>query len=591
MKSLINVIKNKIVRSNYNLKTMKYIIEQFVINKMELESACILADDLNISTFKKSLTDESDLQKLEYVEKLVGWFYECPNESQVLLGLKYLKELCNKISKKKTEYIFLINKLYKKLEKDINNYQLLLDKLKKYNDSTYIDENDLLLIEQAILDEDIDEDLINEYKIIAKNNALIYMEQQGILESITNSSLDENLFDAMDIDRESSKSSVDILFDRVDKFLSDNLSLSMIDISIQQVNEIKACFEELLSIKDSITEEIEEEAEVFKNEIEIINSHDVFLVAITLLLIENIENKNKSNIVNILNMYANSELGRQYYSLDRKILEEKRNKLNSIIKEHFDESEYTKFSSSYIGMSTEQIEQILGIKKLKELEVMKYIYDNCLNIDDLSLDKIEELICELQFRIAECTIVSKNMIEEETVEEQNIGLNLDDVLNYVVFLNPDRVIQNIIDIMREYSDLKLSTFAAALSKLFLIPQVEMYSHDSCKPIMESERKINPYDIREERAGDIRICFKAITTCNNHVIYEVLSFAYGSCGDKKKSDNLKASLKEYGDHIKEYEDFENIFKEGNISDISKQIEIGLNFYNELLQREKVNKLGE
>ncbi len=591
MKLLINLIKNKLVENKYNLKTIKYLIEECLMNKIELSFICELADQVNVSSLKENTTDESDLEKLDYIEKLIGWFSKCPSESQIILGLKYLEEVSKKISNKQTKYIFLLIKAYRKLKKDTEFYKFLVDKLEEYDDNTYIDETQIQYIEHLISDENIDEELINEYKIIAKNNALISMKKQGILDLLDNFVLDDNLYDAMDIDRESSKSSVDILFNKIDNIISDSLAFSMIDISIEKVNEIKECFEKLISIRSSITEEIVEEAEVFKNEIEIINSHTVFVVAIALLLIDNIENKNGSNIINILNMYANSELGIQYYSFDRKLLEEKRNELNSIIKEHFNESEYTKFSSSYIGMTTEQIEQILGTKKFKELELMKYIYENCLDIDDLSLDKIEELICELQFRIAECTIVSKNMIEEQSVEEQNIGLNIDDVLNYVVFLNPDRIMQNIADIMREYTDLKLSTFASALSKLLLIPQIEMYYHDTCKPIMESVQKINPYEIREERSGDIRICFKAVTTRNNHVIYEVLSFAYGSCGDKKKSDNLKASIKEYIDHKKEYEEFENMFKEGNISDISKQIEIGLKFYNELLQKEKLNKLGE
>lgn len=101
--------------------------------------------------------------------------------------------------------------------------------------------------------------------------------------------------------------------------------------NMQLVEEIKNYFTMIFELEYKITDEIVEEADIFKEELESIDDSDVFMVAITLLIVDAIE-KNKGDIITtILECYKNSKYSKQMDSLENQLLEVKRNRLKQII--------------------------------------------------------------------------------------------------------------------------------------------------------------------------------------------------------------------------------------------------------------------
>ncbi len=584
MKKIIEILKRHIMDMKTESQGVRTAITGYLMEKSTIELLPLLPDDINISELRKRVLNECQ-SKLDYVEKLLGWFSNYPDEPQIELALEYLNEIVQVLKLKINRSIALTGKLYKKYQRDIDDYTTLLKKVETYNNDTYIDEKEFLLLVNSINEDELDGEIIELLACIGKNNALIRLKSENNDHIF---GIDKQLYETIDRSRNSENGIKNTLM-RIEKALKSNTFMYAMVGDLKLVEDIKDCFNDFLNIETSINDTIFEEADLFKEELEIIDDKNVFIVAVVLLILDALEQNNGKLIAPILDKYRNSNHNTTTDQFEIQLLNSKRSKVQKIIDEYYVESEYSKFISSYCNIPEQQLAKFIDMETIQNMKIMELIHSNYDNIGSMSAEELDDLIKALEEQIAIYQDLQRDF-DNKSIENNIDGLDITDVLNYVVFLSPERIEQNIEDIMVEH-DVKLSLFVLAIYKLFMISRGELYSRDTCKPIMETEGKSNEYDIREERAGAIRICFKTITTRDNHVIYEVLSFAFGSCGDKRKNDNLKLSFKEYADHYEEYKAFEQVFYGNDSMEMTKIIDQGLTFYNQLYNRNKKKKLGD
>lgn len=584
MKKIINILENAIYLIELKMKVLSSSLNFFLIEKTIVDIMHSDPDNVNINTLKHQVPQEY-LYKLEYIEKLQGWCQKFPNEPQIQLALKYLTDIELVLKEKRNRSIKITIKMYQQCNQLKNTYEMLLKKFKTYDKNTYIEESELSIIEELIDEEIIDEDLIALFSYIGKNNSIIRIKQEKgkYLFDELGDAIDNELFEAMDCDREQNLGDAQILFTRIKNVIDSDTMLYAAVGNMQLVEEIKNYFTMIFELEYKITDEIVEEADIFKEELESIDDSDVFMVAITLLIVDAIE-KNKGDIITtILECYKNSKYSKQMDSLENQLLEVKRNRLKQIIDEYYIEEEYIKFNSAYEDIPESELVKFVSLETIQSMKIMKLIYTHYETKDTMTLEQLDTLISNLELQM----VIYKQIQSEFDKQSEEFvadGLNIDDVLNYVVFLNTDRIRENIEEIIRE-QDVNLSLFASAIYKLLMIQQNDLYSRDTCKPIISSNGKPNEYEIREERAGNIRICFKAISSYNGKFVYEVLGFAFGACGDRRKTDNLKKSIKEYVSYYPDYQRLESIFSENNEAEIEHVINDSLDFYNNLINVRK------
>lgn len=588
MKKIINILENAIYLIELKMKALSATLNTFLMDKTIVDIILSDPDNFNVNNLKYQIPKEY-LYKLEYIEKLQGWYRKFPNEPQVKLALDYLADIELILKEKRNRYVRINIKMYQQCEQLKKNYEMLLKKMKTYDRNTFIEESELSIIEDLIDDETIDENIIALFLYIGKNNAIIRIKQEkgNDLFNELEESIDNKLFDEMNFVGEQSSSDARILFTKIRNIIDNDTMLFAIVGNMQVVEEIKKYFTMIFEIECRITDEIVEEADIFKEELESIDDSDVFMIAIALLIVDAIEKNNGDMVSTILEGYKNSKYSKQINSLEKQLLETKKNRLKQIIDEYYIEEDYIKFNSAYEDISESQLVKFVGLETIQSMKIMELIYINYNRIDTMTLEQLDELITNLEFQM---TIYKQIQREFDKQTEKFIadGLNIDGVSNYVVFLNNERIKQNIEKITRE-QDVNLSLFASAIYKLLMLQPNDLYSRDTCKPII-SNGKPNEYEIREERAGTIRICFKAIASFNGKIVYEVLGFAFGACGDKRKNDNLKESIKEYMSYYPDYQRLENIFRQNDVEQIECIINDSLDFYNSLISKEK-NKVKE
>lgn len=584
MKKIINILENAIYLIELKMKALSATLNTFLMDKTIVDIILSDPDNFNVNNLKCQIPKEY-LYKLEYIEKLQGWYRKFPNEPQVKLALDYLADIELILKEKRNRYVRINIKMYQQCEQLKKNYEMLLKKMKTYDRNTFIEESELSIIEDLIDDETIDENIIALFLYIGKNNAIIRIKQEkgNDLFNELEESIDNKLFDEMNFVGEQSSSDAQILFTKIRNIIDNDTMLFAIVGNMQVVEEIKKYFTMIFEIECRITDEIVEEADIFKEELESIDDSDVFMIAIALLIVDAIEKNNGDMVSTILEGYKNSKYSKQINSLEKQLLETKKNRLKQIIDEYYIEEDYIKFNSAYEDILESQLVKFVGLETIQSMKIMELIYINYNRIDTMTLEQLDELIANLEFQM---TIYKQIQSEFDKQTEEFIadGLNIDVVSNYVVFLNNERIKQNIEKITRE-QDVNLSLFASAIYKLLMLQPNDLYSRDTCKPII-SNGKPNEYEIREERAGTIRICFKAIASFNGKIVYEVLGFAFGACGDKRKNNNLKESIKEYMSYYSDYQRLENIFRQNDVEQIECIINDSLDFYNSLVSKEKI-----
>lgn len=583
MKKLIEILRKQLMGIEYERKIIRTTITSFLIKKETIELLPVIIDDIDISKLREEVTEEFQT-RLDYIEKLVGWFKDYPEEPQIKRALKYIDEIMTFLKSKVNRSIGLVSNLDKKYQHDIESYKALLSKLMTYNKCTYIEENEFLSLVESIDEAEINDEIIELLICIGKNNALIKLQKENNAHLF---GIDERLYETIDRDR-NPDDSINNFFLQVENVLKSHNYIYAIVGNLKIVEDIQNCFRNLLNIKSNIDYAVLEEADLFKEELELIDNKTVFMTAVVSLMLDAFKQNNGELMISTLDKYKDSRYNDKIDPFEMQLVNSKRAKIQKIIDEYYVEEEYIKFISAYHNIDEQELVKFIDLETIQNMKIMELINCHSKHINSMNIEQLDKLLMTLENQI-EIYQGIQNEVDQESSENIIEGLDISDVLNYVVFLNPERIEQNIEAIKLEH-DVKSSLFALALYKLFMISQNELYSRDTCKPIMESVGKTNEYDIREERAGSIRICFKTITTHDGHVIYEVLGFAFGSCGDKKKNDNLKLSFKEYLEHYQEYKTFEQIFYDRNVTEMTKIVDQGLTFYNQLYYKNKKKQLG-
>ena len=591
MKKLVQLIDNKISEYISKIKSLKNGIKDIQCSKGTFELVKLDPDSANYDVIAQALNVQYK-EDIEYIEKFKGWMEDYQNEEQVKNALEKLYNLLNIIEKELDEKIDVLKSDLNSIENEYNDYKVLKSKLVFYSKSTYIEENEFNII-CSFLNLLSEEEAIDILHKIGKNNAFIELERKGeieLLESLKGE-VDLNTLEEMSKTRKEEENvEEEYSYDTISRKMENALKkLDEIDVSYLIKKYVEETFEIINTFEDKITKENIEEADIFKDDLESIEEYLIYSLAVTFLLIEAINEMDDSRINEIYNIHSNSIFYKKVTKEEKNLIEEYKNSLLDIFNEYYDDDAYNKFIHSYSSINEEELSNYVDNETLQSIKIMKIINQNRDKIASMKLEDLTTLLKTIKDEIdIYKDMLSKDDIEDNT-DELN-GLDFSNVLNYVIVRNTDDIMQNINNILFEHPDVNPSLFSRALNKLFMINSSELFGRKTCKPILSYYKTINQYEIREERAGSIRICFRSFMTKDKHVFYEVLSFAYGSCGDKKKYENLVQSIKEYSEHESEYASIEKSFKDRDTVVMGKYITEGLNLYNELLVDENEKKKG-
>ena len=437
-----------------------------------------------------------------------------------------------------------------------------------------------------------EEEAIKVLRLIGKNNSFIELEKRGQLELIESLNGEINLetLEEMNKNRISKEEIVDqysygYILNKIEESIKTIETLTLDEILVQY---IYSSFDRFKTCKDKITKEKIEEADIFKDDLESIDDYLMYSLAIILLLIEAINNCDENRIREIYEEQSSSMFFEDITIEEQKLIEVYKKSLLDIFNEYYDYSSYTNFSHSYSSYDEKELINYVDIEQIQSIKIMRLIDINKDKIDKMSIDELTSLLTELNQEIS----IYKEMLskDESQDEETEInGLDIHDVSNFIVIRDTNKIFNDIDMITSEHPEVIPSLFTRALNRLYMMSSNDLFLRNSCKPILHES---NVYEIREDRAGCIRILFRTFFTKEGRAFYEVLSFAYGSCGPKKKTENLIQSVKEYSEHLEEYAEIEKNFKESNIEFMSRYLNDGLDLYNELLlkENEKVKGYG-
>lgn len=116
MKKIINILENTILLIAQKMKALSITLNTILLEKKFIAMLHFDPDNLNIENLKKEVPKEY-LDKLEYIEKLKGWYQDFSDEPQVELALNYINDIEYVLSKQKNFSIRIITKKYKQCKK------------------------------------------------------------------------------------------------------------------------------------------------------------------------------------------------------------------------------------------------------------------------------------------------------------------------------------------------------------------------------------------------------------------------------------------------------------------------------------------
>ena len=590
MKHIIKQINDEIKVIEKNLKLSE---KSFDLIDFNLSCIKIIAedpDDIEIENVMADISEQNE-EKVKYIEKFIGFFKSNPDEPQIKLARIYLKDVIKDLESTNLSVMAFIVKVINVAKRNLELLNNLLIKMQEYDSSVYITEEEFNVLNALFSNQDIEEPVLDEFVEIAKNNALLKAREISAKRLMLVTDLDEDsILEQMDKDR-TAKNIKDKMFEDIAIICADKNILKMFFNNLNLYELAINFFKSVNSMKKLIEVGAVETADLFKSEYENIEEKDVYMCALALNLIDAINSNNLTDAKSILEEY------KQRTSLEKKqdeenvSIEQLVTEFNKVIDSIYDEPKYLNFEESYSGMSKEEIINVVGVKKYALMYIMSLIHEYKINEQEYSLEQVKTAIKSINEEIDRYKEIIKEEVLESTIDiDVKDGLDVEDVLNYIVILSPERLRNNIQEIIDEYPSVNISTFHKALSKLLLVPHEEFYKRDTCKPIKISKNTNNQYEIREDRSGMIRITFKAINTADGKVVYEILSYAFGSCDGKAKTDNLFTSIREYETHIDEYRSLEKNIRENNLASLSTLISNGLSFYNGLVEEDK-KEFGE
>lgn len=590
MKKIVQVIDNKLAEYLDTIRHLKSDIKGIQYEKASLELSKITPDDINYDAIREHV-DSEYYDDITYIEKFKGWMEAFKDEYQVDLALTKFYKIVSLIEENFDKNINALTVILNDNQNEYNKYLNLKNKLLCFSKSTYIEEDEFNII-CKMLSDFTDEEAISILTKIGKNNAFIELEKNGKTELIEtlNGEIDIDVLEEMFKNRTCEESfedkySYEYIVKNMDEAL---IILDKLVVKDFIKNYVIDTFNRVKEHKQDISKELIEEADIFKDDLESIDDYLTYSLSITLLLVDTIKEKDETKLEEIYNNNPTTCLDDKISHDEKKLIEDYKNLLIPIFNEYYDEDEYNNFVHSHFSMNSEEYNEYVDNEKQQSIKIMEIINKNINNLDKMRLDEIISLYNVLNEEI----IIYKEMLskDDENIDTELDSLDMDDVSNFIVVRNQEKIMNDIDTILSEHPDVISSFFPRALHLLFMMNSNDLYLRKTCKKIMINYKTPNEYSIREERVGSIRICFRAFDTYNDKVCFELISFAYGSCGDMQKFANLIQSVKDYSENIDDYKYIEEEFKNKNISVMSKYITDGLNIYRDLLEREKSKKKG-
>ena len=586
MKKLIQLIDKKMIKNSSCIKDLKTEIKYKQVSKNTFELIKLNPDNANYDKLLEIVGEEYK-DDIDYILKFKGWMKEYNEEEQVKIAIKKLSHILAFGENKFNNELNNLNEELEKLDKENEQYKVLREKISTYTKKTYIEENEFNIICDFI-DQIEDKVAIQILQQIGKNNAFIELEKIGKLELIESLNGEVNLdtLEEMNKTRNSNemnedRNSIDYITKKIDESIK---YLKNIDINSELYQYVNDVFGRVNNIKDKITKKMLDEAKLFKDDIDSIDKYDMYSLTLILLLIEIIDNKDIDKLNDIYLKQCNNTFFNALSEEEQLLIEKYRKLFKDIYDEYFDNDFYTNFNNSYSSFNQEELQNYTDSETVQSIKIMDIISKNNNKINMMNLDELKSLYDELNNEI----LIYKDMLCKDLECEENVdGLDIYDVSNYIVIRDKDYLFNNINNLLDEYNDVSPSLFTRALNRLYVMQSTDLFTRSKCKPIMHDS---NVYDIHEDRSGCIRILFRTFYTKEGKVFYEVLSFAYGSCGPIKKTKNLIQSVKEYSKNYNEYISIENEFRNSNYEVMNKYITDGLNLYNELILRENEKKKG-
>ena len=582
MKHIVKLINNEIDKVNSNIKKVNKCFDLCYSCLTSIDIMFSMPDKAPVSHFRNDFKGEM-VKKIDYVDAIKGYFESNSDEPQVKIALQYIEDI--KIAMKKAFFseLLFINRVSNVAKNNLEVLNKLLEKLEKYDSNTFITKEELEII-NSLIGDDINEDLLSEIIEIGKNNAVISVIKKNAESiSIDIDDYNDELFVEMEKERSINNIS-NSFYSSIEKYL---YNLGLVEIIVQDanlVNAISNIFKQAIMSKGNISNDDLELCDLMKKEFKNIDLDSIYALtcSVSFALLEVLETNNKELVADIITKYNNIQMSKKEEMNNLSIIKKLLSEINNVRKKYYDEEKYLNFCSSYEGLTEAEIVKTVGMAKYSKMCITKILYENAEILKKPDIDSLNEILGQINSIIERSEFIQEEDTPEKTDSEQ---VDLSDVKNFIVILSEDKIRENMEEIMLSHNEVNISLFSKAIGKLLFILHEELYGRKTCKPIMDSYNCPNSYEIREERAGIIRIGFKSINTNDGRVVYEVLGFAYGSCDGKEKSDNLRACVKEYESNIEEYRELEKKIKAGTVAQNQKILTEGLTFYNKLLEEQK------
>ena len=343
------------IKNSSCIKDLKTEIKYKQVSKNTFELIKLNPDNANYDKLLEIVGKEYK-DDIDYILKFKGWMKEYNEEEQVKIAIKKLRNILVFEENKFNNELKRLNGELEKLDIENNQYKILREKLSTYTKKTYIEENEYNIICDFI-DQIEDSIAIKILHQIGKNNAFIELEKRGQLELIEslNGKVDLDILEEMNKNRNPNEVPNDIhSCEYINNKIEESINyLKKIDIEPILYEYVNNTFERFNILKNKLTKELIEEANIFKDDIDSIEQYEMYSIAVILLLIDLIDSKNYEEINKVYLSQKDNIFFRTISEEEQKIIDKCKKSLMDIFDEYYDDDFYTKFCHSYSSFDSE----------------------------------------------------------------------------------------------------------------------------------------------------------------------------------------------------------------------------------------------
>ena len=546
----------------YISKKLEKLNNESILNEEQVEKLNSYIEKLNSMKETHINIDESILDSIfddevknsrdyKILIKLKDYFEINKEESQIKQSKEYLDRIVTiKINEFLNKKDSLTDKILSNKE-EVLKVCLIKDILINYNDSTYIDQEKLDLINSLVEEIDISEEIVKLYLLIARNNSKI--EKQSLTITQTHElTIDE--IDEIDEERdnilqeEESLEYNNTIQNYTNKYLAykNNLSYKELNPNIYEISsEIMKDF--LIELND-VDEETLQVALFAEDDIDIIKSltEESLKLGVSIALLNAYENLDINSIVKIIDSYRKNIYidiptfltlnGHDEYA---KKIKEYDYLANLIVSEE-QENRY----ESYKDITFDKLEKFLEYSNITKSDYIKYkmkkVYDDLIYLfkDRIINDDVLELV---NGQLKKLEILNERLKIETTGPKTNPDeLFTGKFSNYIVFIDPDLFIKTAQEIKLQHADAIDSSFLSTFDKIINTDYTDLQTGN--KRIKGNRSKKKQNKVKEEKSAHIRVGFKILrgAEVDGHKVFVIYLPCYGDLDGISKEKGLKSS---------------------------------------------------